>query len=63
MEDESEEESVVFEYTYAASELEGVDSGSERSGPDSPDDLDEDMQDIVLDSQLDEVPSSSSGLG
>ncbi|KAI0437374.1 hypothetical protein F4803DRAFT_570920 [Xylaria telfairii] len=61
--DESDEESVVFEYTYSASEFECTDSGSERLCEGNLDDLDEDMQDIVLDSQLEEVPSSSSGLG
>ncbi|KAI8947738.1 hypothetical protein F4801DRAFT_605130 [Xylaria longipes] len=63
MEDESEQESVAFEYTYTTVELEGTDSGSDKLGEDSLDDLDEDMQDTVLDSEPDEVPSSSCDLG
>ncbi|KAI0459509.1 hypothetical protein F5B21DRAFT_499200 [Xylaria acuta] len=63
MEDESEQESVVFEYTYTPVELEGTDSGPEKPGEGNTDDFDEDMQDTVPDSQMDEVPSSSCDLG
>ncbi|KAI1746941.1 hypothetical protein F4782DRAFT_552838 [Xylaria castorea] len=62
-ENESEQGSDFFEYTYTPEELEGIGSGSEKPGEDNADDLDEDMQDTVSDSQTDEVPSSSRDLG
>ncbi|KAI0549213.1 hypothetical protein F4679DRAFT_584789 [Xylaria curta] len=54
MEDESQNESDVFEYAYTPAE-----GGSEKQGEDDLDDFDQDMQDIVSDSQMDEVPSGS----
>ncbi|KAI0185785.1 hypothetical protein EV127DRAFT_484811 [Xylaria flabelliformis] len=60
MEDECPYESDVFEYAYTPAEVEG---GSEKLDEDSPDNFYEDMQDMVPDSQMDEVPSSSCDLG
>ncbi|KAI1734019.1 hypothetical protein F4680DRAFT_454394 [Xylaria scruposa] len=57
MEDESQYESDIFEYAYTPTE-----GSSERLGEDSPDNFDKDMQNIVSDSQEDEVPSSSCDL-
>ncbi|KAI0856656.1 hypothetical protein F4860DRAFT_518625 [Xylaria cubensis] len=60
MEDGCQYESDVFEYAYTPAEVEG---GSEKLEEDSPDNFYEDMQDIVPDSQMDEVPPSSCDLG